>query len=85
MMVYGTAGLAVGGVKVDTVLPIASERKALWGGTFGVGAEYAFTQNVSAMLEYRYTSLARSGYGALGGVSYDSSFHTIRTGINYRF
>ena len=85
ILIYGTAGLAAAGVKITTALPAASERKTLPGFTIGLGTEYAFSQNLSALLEYRYTSLARGGYGSLAGVSYDASFHTIRAGLNYRF
>jgi outer membrane immunogenic protein len=85
VLVYGTAGIAAGRVKIDTVLPLANETKMLMGSTWGVGAEYAFSQNMSALLEYRYTSLGRSGYGSLANVSYDANAHTLRAGINYRF
>jgi outer membrane immunogenic protein len=84
IMLYGTAGLAAGGVKISLPAPV-SERKTLIGSTFGVGAEYAFSQNLSALLEYRYTTLARGGYGSLANVSYDASFSSIRAGLNYRF
>jgi outer membrane immunogenic protein len=83
LLAYGTGGLAFGGVEMHN--GATSQRNTATGYTLGLGAEYAFTQHLSAMAEYRYTSLGRTGYGALGGVSYDTSFHGLRAGVNYRF
>jgi outer membrane immunogenic protein len=86
-LLYATGGLALGNVKVSESLPgNFSQSKTLTGWTAGVGGEYLFTRNISAMLEYRYMSLQKASFS---GVDYAPRVgfegHQIRTGINYRF
>jgi outer membrane immunogenic protein len=66
-MLYGTAGLAYGGVTLDSRLDFVganfysgSRSKVHVGWTAGLGAEYAMGGNWSAKLEYLYYDL-RSG------------------------
>jgi outer membrane immunogenic protein len=74
-MIYATAGLATGGVRVDTTHTIvqpaptptpgtASATGQMVGWTAGIGAEWAFDRNVSAAVEYRHTDLGALGFNA---------------------
>ena len=96
-MLYGTAGLAYGKVKVsgqttgedlagDPVTIGFNESKTRAGWTAGAGVEHAFTDNVTLKTEYLYTDL---GKVKLGGSLEDSkvktNFHTVRVGVNYKF
>lgn len=86
-LLYATAGLALGNVRASETLPGSfSQSKTLAGWTAGVGGEYAFTRNWTALLEYRYTSLQKASYTGLDfapRIGFEG--HQIRTGINYRF
>lgn len=86
-LLYATGGLALGNVRVSDALPGGfSQSKTLTGWTAGVGAEYAFTRNWTALLEYRYTSLQKASYdGVMPGARFGFEGHQLRTGINYRF
>lgn len=64
--------------------------KTLTGWTIGAGLEYAFTDNWSARLEYRYTdygNTSRSLAPAYPGVieRMDVKLHTVQAGISYKF
>jgi outer membrane immunogenic protein len=85
LLVYGTGGFAFGGVKMTNAT--ASQRQTLMGYTVGMGAEYAFTQNIAAFLEYRYTSLNGKDYTSIAATNanYGAHFNSIRAGLNYRF
>jgi outer membrane immunogenic protein len=65
-MLYGTAGLAVGNVKVSDLTP-DSQSKTKVGWTAGLGAEAALTNNLTSRIEYRYTDLGSSTYNDLAG------------------
>ena len=56
------------------------------GGAVGGGVEYAFTNNISAKMEYLYTPFASQTYFT-GADAEKSSFSTnsIRAGLNYKF
>jgi outer membrane immunogenic protein len=103
-LLYVTGGLAVGSSKLSANINefsgagrqfIASESSnARAGYTIGAGAEYAFTQNWSAKLEYLYYDLgSRSAVGIqtnpLGPdfATYRTKTdgHIVRVGLNYRF
>lgn len=100
-LLYGTAGLAYGGVDLDSTitLPITgvtfsgSRSKVHVGWTAGLGAEYAFGGNWSAKLEYLYYNL-RGGtvVGFPDGLfinktmtTLDLTGHIVRVGLNYRY
>ena len=62
-----------------------------FGYTVGAGANYAFTDNVFANLDYRYTDLGDQDITlALNGVGTTTSerdldFHQVRVGLNFKF
>ena len=103
-LLYVTGGLAVGNSKLNANINefagagrqfIASaSSNARAGYTIGAGAEYAFTQNWSAKLEYLYYDLgSRTAVAAqtnpLGGdfavYRAKTDGHIVRVGLNYRF
>ncbi|RBO99187.1 outer membrane protein [Pseudochrobactrum asaccharolyticum] len=88
-MLYGTAGLAYGKVKiegndVDFGRDSASKTRAGW--TAGAGIEHAFTDNVTLKTEYLYTDLGKVKFRDEADVSkVKTNFHTVRVGVNYKF
>ncbi|MDM7852620.1 outer membrane protein [Pseudochrobactrum kiredjianiae] len=89
-MLYGTAGLAYGKVKIegyDADLGLhesASKTRAGW--TAGAGIEHAFTDNVTLKTEYLYTDLGKVKFRDEADVSkVKTNFHTVRVGVNYKF
>jgi outer membrane immunogenic protein len=104
-LVYATGGLAYGEVKSSTAFAV-TPGPLLWAGqksdtrtgwALGGGVEYAFTNNLSAKVEYLYYDLGKYRYNApavnaaAGGTlaSYDirqeTNGHIVRAGLNYRF
>ena len=91
-LIYATAGAAYGNFDFQGG-PIPATQgefsKDLWGWTAGAGVEYAFTDNIIARLEYRYTDFgSTSGVIAPFPVSMtvkDAQFSTVRVGISYKF
>jgi outer membrane immunogenic protein len=82
ILVYGTLGLAYGELK-GTFLALDETRTEVgWAG--GVGAEYGFTPNWSAKVEYLYMDLASRSFSITGT---DNGLHAnlLRLGINYHF
>ncbi len=103
LLVYATGGLAYG--SFDTTLGVTAG-PAIWGGsndkfragwTVGAGAEYAFTNNWTAKIEYLYYDLGRqtitasplNGAATATGLSYvgrvDNTGQIVRAGLNYKF
>lgn len=105
VLFYATGGLAVGGVKLDAnfngpevpdVYFDETQKSTEWGWTLGAGLEYAFTDALSARIEYRYTDLSdidinlRGDGGdpqsAPGGkIRVKNDFHAVRAGLSWRF
>jgi outer membrane immunogenic protein len=107
--VYGTAGLAYGQSTVDSSVTGVDAPTLVWQGSnsrtrtgyvLGTGAEYAFTSNIIARLEYMYFDLGKQGtlaagnaavrgVGALNGIDYASSTELkgsiIRGAVSYKF
>lgn len=84
VLIYGTAGLAYGGLRGESTLTGASESKTLGGWTAGVGMELGLTPVWTLKAEYLWIALAGRGYtvtGANNGL--ESSI--LRVGANYRF
>jgi outer membrane immunogenic protein len=76
-MIYGTGGVAVGGLKSTT--PV-SESSTKTGWTAGLGIEAALTNNVTTRLEYRHTDL---GTFPSGGGNYSSN--DLLVGVGFKF
>jgi len=62
---------------------------AEWGWTAGGGIEHAFTNSLSARVEYRYTQFEtfenRAPLNTSGIVRHEPDFHAIRGGVSYKF
>ncbi len=88
---YMTGGWAFG--EVDTTLSsaddgaiLASNSEVRHGWTLGAGVERAFSNNMTARLEYRYTDLGSDDFD--NGVTVDSNdvtIQSIRAGLSYKF
>jgi outer membrane immunogenic protein len=104
LMLYLTGGLAYGDVSNSSVWAFnlagapgfygsSSSTKVGW--TVGAGAEYGFTRNITAKLEYLYYDLGSSshlgtpnfaaGAGLATGASFTNKGSIVRAGINYKF
>jgi outer membrane immunogenic protein len=93
-LIYATGGLAVGGVEFkifdEEGVEFASKDSTEWGWTVGGGLEHAFTDALSARVEYRYTDLGDIGASASDGqvtISADTetTFHAVRVGLSWHF
>jgi outer membrane immunogenic protein len=89
---YATGGLAVGGAELeaddDFGEHLVDERDTKWGWTIGAGLEYAFTDDLSARVEYRYTDLGNvKAHGEDENVDdkADLAFHAVRVGLSWHF
>ncbi|WP_352549870.1 outer membrane protein [Mesorhizobium australicum] len=89
-LVYGTGGLAIGGVEnryLDGPADSYSEKnpKICW--TIGAGLEQAITDHWSANAEYRYVDLRDQtiNYAPNSSTTFDNTFSTVRIGMNYKF
>jgi outer membrane immunogenic protein len=81
-MIYGTGGLAYGGIQAEVLGLTESKTRTGW--TVGGGAEVGLTPAWSVKLEYLYMSFADSGYWLTQtNNGFDSSL--VRFGVNYRF
>lgn len=94
-LIYATGGLAVGGVEVSAFIDDSdfddSNSDTEWGWTLGGGLEYAFTDELSGRIEYRYTDLGNTDVEA-GGVEtpiekleFENTFHAVRAGLSWHF
>ena len=75
LLLYGTAGLASGELKDGPI------NKMKMGWTAGSGAEWAFSPQWSAKLEYLYVDLKHDNLPDWNA----AKFHTVRVGVNYHF
>ncbi|MGF6172158.1 outer membrane protein [Ensifer sp. 4252] len=84
VLVYGTAGVAVGNTKVRTAA--GADDKALVGWTAGAGAETFVTDNITARVEYRYTDYGSKDF-RMGGTSVSTGYdeHSVRVGMGVKF
>jgi len=83
-LVYGKGGVAYGQSKIQDTVYNESDSKWHVGWTAGVGAEYAFTQNITGLLEYNYVDLGSKDYFD-NNVSADLTSNVIKAGLNYKF
>lgn len=88
-MPYVTGGFAYGNVKTAFNFPripaTFRSDEVQFGYTIGAGLEYAFTNNLSAKIEYLYTDLESGSVSGLPGVKVGTDFSLVRAGLNYRF
>lgn len=92
-LIYGTAGIA--GADMEATYfnwggVGETFKKTVWGYTVGAGLEYAFTNNLTARVEYRFTefNLARNdSLVAFPGFSGTQRpiYNTGRVGVSYKF
>ena len=80
-LVYGKGGVAYGQSKINVLG--ADDSKWHTGWTAGVGAEYAFTQNITGLIEYDYVDLGSKDYFD-NAVSADLTSNVIKAGLNYK-
>jgi len=82
VLLYGTAGLAYGGGRLEVAGLTESRTHVGWTG--GGGVEIGLTPRWSAKAEYLFTSLGDKTY-VLSGVSSGIDSHLVRLGVNFRF
>jgi outer membrane immunogenic protein len=88
---YMTGGLATG--LVNTKLNFgdnSSENSFAVGYTVGGGVEYAFSDRLSGLVEYRFTDLGNTDHTTtVSGIPFvfvhENDFHAVRAGLNYHF
>lgn len=87
VLVYGTAGGAMGDVKA--AIPTGSTDDTEFGWTAGAGVEVGLTPNLTAKVEYLFVDLANGSCGAAlcGGTAVPVTFDTslVRAGLNFKF
>jgi outer membrane immunogenic protein len=100
LLLYATGGLAYGGVETSALFDVAdtaypaqlSKTKAGW--TAGAGAEWMFTRNWSAKLEYLYLDLGNVSAVAnpvvpnpptQASYKWHTQENIVRAGVNYHF
>jgi outer membrane immunogenic protein len=83
VLVYGTAGLAYGGLTADTSGNL-SESHTSFGWTAGGGAEVGFTPHWSAKAEWLYLDFADHNF-SVTGASNGLTANLLRLGVNYHF
>jgi outer membrane immunogenic protein len=82
VLLYGTLGVAFGGISAAGAGLTESKTHAGWAG--GGGVEVGITSNVSAKVEYLFVDLSDRPYTLIGSNSAIKS-HLVRLGFNYRF
>lgn len=89
---YVTGGWAFGEVDINKAFvgggALASYSDIRHGWTLGGGVEQAFTNNITARLEYRYTDLGDEDFSSAAVNSIDTSdvvVQSIRAGVSFKF
>ena len=87
---YVTGGFAYGNVKNKVTAPTFtfSDDNTQYGWTVGGGLEYAFTNNLTAKVEYLYVNLDKESFTVPGGTftsNVETKFSVVRAGLNYKF
>jgi outer membrane immunogenic protein len=88
-MIYATGGFAFGGISGGVASPglFNDGDDTITGWTLGAGVEYAFTNNLTTRVEYRYTSFEGND-SVFDGVTFggdELDFHAVRVGLSYKF
>lgn len=86
-MVYATGGYAYGRAKVSIPAAGGSDSNIHHGWTIGAGVEHAFTDNLTARVEYLYTDLEKKTFRFPDGTTTraGADFSTLRAGVNFKF
>ena len=79
-LIYVAGGWAATNVKLKT--PAGKDSDTLNGWTIGGGVDYAFTDNVFGLLEYRYNDYGR---GELLGRNVDFKQNIVQVGVGVKF
>ncbi len=90
---YVTGGWAFGDVEITKATgagatPFATYGDTRNGWTAGAGIEHAFTNNLTARVEYRYTDLGSDNFSSTTANSIDENditFHAVRAGVSLKF
>lgn len=86
---YVTAGAAYGNVRLSVHDEVTgntiSDSSTRFGWAAGVGAEYAFTDQITAKVEYLHVDLGRHDFGLDMPVRAKWRADGIRVGLNYKF
>lgn len=82
-LIYGTAGWAIARAEANPDVG-PDESDTLNGWTVGAGLDYAFTQNIFARGEYRYTDYGGGDFGGAVG-DFDLNQNTIMIGVGVKF
>jgi outer membrane immunogenic protein len=82
-LVYGTGGVAFGGLTASNAISSDSATKVGW--TLGGGVEAAITNNVTARLEYRYTDLGTHTYALAPATPIGFTSHQVLAGVGFKF
>lgn len=88
VLIYGTGGVAIAnGVVKYPGFPInVQSNKTFTGFTVGAGAEYAFAENWTARLEYRYTDFGKQNVGLIiGDIDAKLKQQSVLVGVSYKF
>jgi len=86
VLLYATAGLAATSLSTQYVPLAGGVQTAVVGGwTAGVGAELAFTEQVTGRIEYRYTDYNQASYVHLGPSTVDYVTHAVTAGLSLHF
>lgn len=89
-LIYVTGGLAYADMNYSQgnlgLAPNIAYSKSKFGYTVGAGVEYAFTNNITGRVEYRYTDFGRvSAANAAWTDSAKTDAHAVRVGASYKF
>ena len=88
VLVYATGGLAYLNASASDALFVQTVNTNFTGFTVGAGLEYAFTPNVSARVEYRYTDYGKTTARFTTGdyaTRINPQIHAVRVGLSYHF
>ena len=89
LLIYGTGGFAFGGLSggFSNSTFFDNDDDTITGWTLGAGVEWAFTNNITTRLEYRYTSFEGidSFFNNISLGGGDIDFHTVRLGVSFKF
>lgn len=85
---YITGGVAWGTTDYGNFYGVDTS-ETNWGWTIGAGVEYAFTNNITAKIEYLYIDLQGSDYAIpnapLVNIQADNDLNVLKLGVNYKF